>query len=228
MLLEARRNSDGRIEYVVCFAGPFESAWVQWLCEASLESLGLVFPTVTFSNIKYTLQLPLGSGQYSHGYELRLGEDTVVVKQFSDLNMADHERTICKAFEKVSGATRLFATQPVDPLFVAVTPKGLPFDSAARRITVDHVNSLIKSLGEVHTLGYCHGDICSSNIYFLDGDQNALLNDWSHVRAESTEDERDKDWVALSAAIKSVGGSQDLQDSATEMRSRFKKRQRIE
>ena len=100
-LFNALRNSDGRIAYVVRFAGRFQSEWIQWLCESTLESLGLVFPTITLSNTKYTLQVPLGSGQHSHGYELKLGEDTVVVKQFSDFKMAAHEREICKAFENV-------------------------------------------------------------------------------------------------------------------------------
>ena len=218
---EARREK-GHVRYYLHYAAQYQPEYIQWLCTASLATLGLQIPNVTMNDTTHVLDQYLGSGQYSHGFELKLGDDTVVIKCFLTEDMAKKEREVCTAFSAIPGATHLYRIQPKEGLFVAVTPKGLPFHPNTLPITIKHVQSLMETLDAVHSLGFTHGDICSSNIYYLDHEK-ALLNDWSHVEKLATDDARDADVKRLIKTVEALGGASLVSYSIVGMEPTTKK-----
>jgi hypothetical protein len=190
--------------------------------------LGCAPPRVTIRGTQYALHNYLGSGQYSHGYELQIASTTVVVKQFASQGKADLEKNTCNAVSAVKDVSKLFSIQPTETLFVAITPRGLQFDKD-HPLTMAHVRCLISALRSLHSLNLVHGDVCTSNIYWIDAN-SALLNDWSHVESSTEPRKRWKDFKRLGDAVKELGGAEDLEVEvdivASEMRDQVRKRVR--
>lgn len=196
-------------QYVIEYAAGFRDEWIQFLLESSLDKLGAVFPTVVIEGQSYVLRKYLGSGQYSHGYELDLFGTVVVVKQCDTVEKANVERATCIALQGCKNVSQLHCTQPDDRHFVSITPRGYPF-GPSKAINGDHVDQLFGAVTVLHSKGLVHGDICASNIFYVDS-KTALLNDWSHVKSFSVHDMR-KDFRDLLQAVKEVGASNDLVD----------------
>jgi hypothetical protein len=203
-----RRVPQGEIQYILHYAGSFRPEWLQFVCDSDLRTLGCSPPYVTISGTQYALHNYLGSGQYSHGYELQIADATIVVKEFATQGKADLEMSTCHALSAVKDVSKLFPIQPTETLFVAITPKGLKFDKV-HPLTIEHVRGLISALRSLHVANLVHGDVCTSNIYWIDA-TSALLNDWSHVELSTEPNKRWKDFVHLRRAVEALGGADDL------------------
>ena len=173
MLFQAQRTGSSFV-YKQRYAAVFDERYIQWLLSASLTTLGMVCPQITIGPRTFTLDKYLGSGHYSHGYELKIDGTTIVVKQFSDMKHANHEREIYEALAGIAGVTQRCSLQPQEELFVAVHPKGEPFDLISHPINEAHVRGLRAALTAMHAKGLAHHDVGPCNMYYLDA-THALL-----------------------------------------------------
>jgi hypothetical protein len=212
------------VKYIRHYAGPFTEDYLQWILHASLDDLGLRKWEVMLGGKKHVLRNYLGSGRYSIGFEVEhpIG-NSIVVKYFADLNDAFQERDVCSKLEGIEGVTQLAEVQPNHIRFIAVTPKGLPFNDTDRRLTRNHVLCLRQALRALHREGLAHNDVVPCNIYYLDANR-ALLADWSNV-TKGSPTKSTHDFWCLAVAVKELGGCGDLMRIAIEG---VRKRRRVE
>jgi hypothetical protein len=213
VFLKAQRAGT-RVEYVVHYSGPFREGILCWLLNASVADLGVKTWEVMIDGQKHILKNHLGSGQHSIGFELEHpAGNPIVVKYFADLTMAVKEREVSDKLKGVAGVTQLADKQPEDPHFVAVTPKGLPFDNAGRQITKEHVTYLRDALQSLHARNLVHNDAAACNIYYLDG-KRAVLADLCSVKESSLGADFRTDFFLLRKAVEVLSNSRDLHDFA--------------
>jgi hypothetical protein len=213
-IIRASREADDwkrfrQIAYTVVYNGEFKESWIQWLRESPLATLGVVHPKVLFDNTEYVLHSYLGSGQFCHAYSVNVDGVEVVVKHYHDAKQARKEKDIFEGLKDCDHVSHLYKHQPAEEQFIAVTPHAHKF-SSQRPVNKTHVSQLILALNALHNLKKVHGDVCASNIYFIDS-KHAMLNDWSHVRDSENIYDRRMDFKKLQDAVRAVGGT-DVDD----------------
>jgi hypothetical protein len=207
------QRARNRVEYVIHHAGSFCEDFLRWILNASLADLGLKKWEVAIDGKKYLLDNYLGSGRHSIGFEVdNPAGKPIIVKYFADPAMAKRERDVCEVLAGVDGVTQLADVHIDDSHFVAVTPKGLPFNNTDRRIRKEHVRCLRQALLALHRKNLAHNDVLPCNIYYID-ESRALLADWSNVTKGSSTKSR-RDFRYLANAVDALGGSEALQDLA--------------
>jgi hypothetical protein len=169
------------------------------------------------------------SGQHSIGYAVAARHDlnSVVVKQFFEMTYADRERATCAALKGKPNVSRLHEHQPADKLFVAIAPRGIPFDQGAHTMSECHVNQLRAAVEALHATKRVHGDICEQNIYWVSAD-TALLNDWSHVTASEDPEDRGVDFFDLYGAAGKITGNKRLASRCMNTGEPATKKHRVE
>jgi hypothetical protein len=198
---------------VIHHAGHFCEDFLRWILNASLAELGLKKWKVSIDGQDQLLTNYLGSGRHSIGFEVEhpVGKP-IIVKYFADPAMANRERDVCEVLAGVDGVTQLADVYIDHRHFVAVTPKGLPFNNTNRRIRKAHVRCLRQALLALHGRNLAHNDVLPCNIYYID-ESRALLADWSNVTKGSSTKSR-SDFRSLANAVDALGGSEALRDFA--------------
>jgi hypothetical protein len=200
------------LSYVLEHAGSFREDFLQWILHASLDELGLKKWEVMIDGRKHMLKNYLGSGKGSIDFEVEHPSgQTMVVKYFADPKLATKERDTCGKLKGIGGVMQLADVQLEHPHFVALTPKGFPFNTAGRQIRKDHVRCLRRVLRALHRNGLAHNNV-QGNIYYID-ETSALLSDWSSV-TEASPLTRRNDFACLYSAVEALGGSVELRDYA--------------
>ena len=156
-----------RIRYGYVASHPYDEravSWIAWLLTRTAEELGCVSFHVTINSVRHQLSNYIGHGQYSYAFELAMPSgQSVVVKYFPSVAMADHERAIYTAIGQCDSTTqRVAGMQPTEPHFIVITPRGYSFSSACRPVTTHHIDQLFAALQHLHTQGVVHRDICAS------------------------------------------------------------------
>lgn len=153
---------------------------VSCLASMSLTELHYHLPSlVVVEQGKVELQGVLGNGLSGFVYKGKLGERTLVVKVFKDLERLSHE-------ERMLSKLRRFKVLHI-PSINAVTGNALLLTPLARSfVSVGetgpflaplHIQQMVETLHQAHCCDIVHRDVRSANIYAVTKHE-VLLNDW--------------------------------------------------
>ena len=153
---------------------------VSCLASMSLTELHYHLPSVVVvEQGKVELQGVLGNGLSGFVYKGKLGETTLVVKVFKDLERLSREERMLRKLRR-SNVLHIPSINAVAGNALLLTPLARSFVSVGETgpfLAPLHIQQMVETLHQAHCCDIVHRDVRSANIYAVTKHE-VLLNDW--------------------------------------------------